>query len=557
MRPGMPTASLAPKAAICVVAASAPCLRINGCARSGARPRLDIPRLEKSSGNLRDSRPSDLLAVGLAVDETAVQDADQTVGQSAQSLMVGLAACAQDVVSTPGAVGASERGECPLVAGVGEPAVACHPGENDLASAGSLSDGRGARIALASLRMQKSGSVITELGHSPGAEDNTESRQTEVDLGVRVLLKTRGQLLLEGCDLLVELFDDCHGGGDTMAIGFNEKRGRLQLGQSQLGLDLSGLCLQISLPAPMAESRDDFCLGEGASTDRGRGLLQDGNRVGRVQVVERAQGSGVKLTQRVAKLVDLALSSPDQTLMSSGKDLDRLGEVGISGQRPISVTVGADEVRQDPSIAGVGLRTRGRMAVSIAARGQRINGIDLVAGGHQRADEQASVDFDANDHPRRIFSVLGDEGMQLANSIKPFWNSSLCEHLPLFVDHANVVVGFGPVDSYKDHRHLLGRTHGYRAEGEQRRANRAVLKAQHPTGRPSLLTCRRGHCLGVELRRSASVSAHPPKARMNRTILAALRLLAAPDSARFDPNGPIYGPNSARLAQNERLAQGS
>ena len=28
--------------------------------------------------------------------------------------------------------------------------------------------------------MQESGSVITELGHSPGAEDKTESRQTEV-----------------------------------------------------------------------------------------------------------------------------------------------------------------------------------------------------------------------------------------------------------------------------------------------------------------------------------------------------------------------------------------
>src|SRR6266851_5497073 len=336
-RPEPLDGSSAPMRPICVVATSAPRSRIERCARSGARPRLDIPRLEKSSGSLDESRPSDALAIGLAVDQTAVQDADQTICKGPQSLMVSLAAGAQDVVSMSRAFGASQGGECPLVAGVGEPAVARHPRENDLASAGGLGDGRSARIALASLRMQKSGSVITELGHSPGAEDNTESRQTEVDLGVRVLLKTRGQLLLEGCDLLVELFDDCHGGGDTMAIGFNEKRGRLQLGQSQLGLNLNGLCLQISLPAPMAESGDDFCLGEGTSTDRGRGLLQDGNRIGRVQVVERAQGSGVKLTQRVAKLVDLALSRPDQTLMSSGKYLDRLGEVGVSGQRPISM----------------------------------------------------------------------------------------------------------------------------------------------------------------------------------------------------------------------------
>jgi len=147
------------------------------------------------------------------------------------------------------------------VAGVGEPAVARHPSENNLASTGGLGDRRGARITLAGLRMQESGSVITELGHSPGAEDNTESRQTEVDLGVRVHFKTRGQLLLEGCNLQVELLDDCHGGGDAVAIGFGEKCRRLQLRQSQLGLDLSRLGLQISLPAAQAESRDDLGLG--------------------------------------------------------------------------------------------------------------------------------------------------------------------------------------------------------------------------------------------------------------------------------------------------------
>src|SRR6266581_3136349 len=339
--------------------------------------------------------------------------------------MVGLAAGAQDVVSMPCAFGASERGERPLIAGVGEPAVPGNPGEYDLASARGPRDRRGTRIALASLRMQKSGPVVTELGHSPGAEDNTESRQTEVDLGVRVRLKTRSQLLLEGCNLQVELFDDSHGGGDAVTIGFGEKGRRLQLRQPQLGLDLSRLRLQISLPASLAESRDDLCLGKGTAPDRGRGSLQDGKRIGCVQVLERAQGSGIELTERIAKLVDLALSSPDQTLMSSGQDLDRPSKVGVSGQHPVFVTVSADEVGQDPSIPWVGLRARGGMAVSIAARCQRIDRIDLVAGGHQRADEQPTVGFDANDHPRRIFSVFGDEGVQLAHSLDPFGISSV------------------------------------------------------------------------------------------------------------------------------------
>jgi len=65
--------------------------------------------------------------------------------------------------------------------------------------------------------------------------------------------------------------------------------------------------------------------------------------------------------------------------------------------------------------------------------------------------------------------------MQLADSLQSLWNSSLSEYETLLVDYAYVVVGFGPVDSYIDHGHLLGGTRGYRAEGEQRRPNRAVL----------------------------------------------------------------------------------
>src|SRR5216684_3221601 len=100
--------SSAPMRPICVVAVCAPRLRINECARSGARPRLDIPRLEKSSGNLYESRPSDALAIGLAVNQTAVQDADETICKSPQSLMMSLAAGAQDVVSMSRAFGASQ-----------------------------------------------------------------------------------------------------------------------------------------------------------------------------------------------------------------------------------------------------------------------------------------------------------------------------------------------------------------------------------------------------------------------------------------------------------------
>jgi hypothetical protein len=41
-----------------------------------------------------------------------MQDADKTVGQSSQSLMMSLPAGTEDVVSMSGALGASEGGEC-------------------------------------------------------------------------------------------------------------------------------------------------------------------------------------------------------------------------------------------------------------------------------------------------------------------------------------------------------------------------------------------------------------------------------------------------------------
>ncbi len=53
-------------------------------------------------------QPSEVLAIDLAVSEAAVEDADQTVTESAQSLMMCLAAGAEDVVTMPGAFGASE-----------------------------------------------------------------------------------------------------------------------------------------------------------------------------------------------------------------------------------------------------------------------------------------------------------------------------------------------------------------------------------------------------------------------------------------------------------------
>ncbi len=104
------------------------------------------------------------------------------------------------------------------------------------------------------------------------------------------------------------------------------------------------------------------------------------------------------------------------------------------------------------------------MAVSISTRSQGIDGEDLIAGGQQGADQQPAVSLDADHNRGRLLGVLGDEGVQLTDALKPLVNSSLGQHLPALVDQADVVVGFRPIDSDKDHWHLLAPTHQRRAK---------------------------------------------------------------------------------------------
>lgn len=136
-------------------------------------------------------------------------------------------------------------------------------------------------------------------------------------------------------------------------------------------------------------------------------------------------------------------------------------------------------------------------------------GEDLVASSDEGTDQQPAVRLDADYHRSRLLRVLGDEGMQFAYALQAFGNPSPCQHLARFVDQADVVVGFRPIDSDKDHWRLLCGHALTPSQGESRRANRAVLKAQHPTGRPSLLTSRWGHSLALELRGSADQKCSP------------------------------------------------
>jgi hypothetical protein len=43
--------------------------------------------------------------------------------------------------------------------------------------------------------------------------------------------------------------------------------------------------------------------------------------------------------------------------MGPGQDLHRFGQIGVTGDTPMVVGVGANQIGQHPGIAGVGLRS--------------------------------------------------------------------------------------------------------------------------------------------------------------------------------------------------------
>jgi hypothetical protein len=59
---------------------------------------------------------------------------------------------------------------------------------------------------------------------------------------------------------------------------------------------------------------------------------------------ERLEGTQVVLAQRGAELVDLALTLPDQVLVRSGQHLERLGQLGVRGDWPVQMAIGAHKI---------------------------------------------------------------------------------------------------------------------------------------------------------------------------------------------------------------------
>ncbi len=137
--------------------------------------------------------------------------------------------------------------------------------------------------------------------------------------------------------------------------------------------------------------------------------------------------------------------------MSPGQNLESLDLGRVGGDQPMVVAVGAHHVGEHLGVAGVGLGAARRVTVAIARRRHRVDRVELVAGGHQGADEEPPVRLDADHHRRWIIDVRANELVEAGDALYPLGQAGLGQSSALLVGHMHVVVGLSPVHSNKDH----------------------------------------------------------------------------------------------------------
>jgi hypothetical protein len=116
--------------------------------------------------------------------------------------------------------------------------------------------------------------------------------------------------------------------------------------------------------------------------------------------------------------------------MGPGQPLDRLGQRAVTGDLAVVVAVGADQIGQDLRIAAVGLGPRAAMPAAVAVDHLRVDRIHLVAGGHQRPDEQPAVGLDPDRHLRRVHTWAATSACSSATPARPSGTRRAARTLP-------------------------------------------------------------------------------------------------------------------------------
>ena len=146
-----------------------------------------------------------------------------------------------------------------------------------------------------------------------------------------------------------------------------------------------------------------------AAARRVRGLGQQLQGVGGVEVLERGQRGGEVLPQRVPQPLAGPGPFPDQRLVHPGDHLDRLGLGAITRDRTQLMGVGAHHVGQHVRVGRVALGPRHPQALPIPGRLQRIDREHRVPGGDQRLHPRTPIGLNPDrDLPGGVLGIFAE-----------------------------------------------------------------------------------------------------------------------------------------------------
>ncbi len=114
------------------------------------------------------------------------------------------------------------------------------------------------------------------------------------------------------------------------------------------------------------------------------------------------------------------------------------------------VQVGAQHVRQQCGVAGVGLLARLPVPLPVASDRPWVDRKHCQAGCLQRHHDQVLVGLDRDRHRTRVVGVLGEQRHQLPEPGQACVNLASAQNLTALVQDGDVVMRLGPVDPARD-----------------------------------------------------------------------------------------------------------
>ena len=162
---------------------------------------------------------------------------------------------------------------------------------------------------------------------------------------------------------------------------------------------------------------------------------------------EGGEEAGVVLAQVGAELVVRGDAVPDGVLLGAGQHRDGLGELGVGGQRPVRVQVGAQDVRQDDRVAVVGLAARDRVPVPVAGHRHRVDRVDRRPVARRQATSRPrGVSIATGTGSSGAVAVLGEQVQQPGQAGRVVADPQPGQQPAVVVHEGDVVVVFRPVD---------------------------------------------------------------------------------------------------------------